>query len=236
MIARPILFSGPMVRALLAGTKTQTRRIVKPQPVPTDQLGDEEYNGPRQTFVEDGALRSPSRHGSLVVPSPYGGPGERLWVRERFSPHQSDSRKYVVFADGSQKYDDGIYCPGLKEYAAGAFDHIKWKPSIHMPRWASRITLGITGVRVERLQAITAADAVAEGIDDTWRANLWPLTWDHGPHEFLPAGVKPDWATPDQRAVAWYAALWAGINGKESWDANPWVWVVVFKRLIKVAA
>lgn len=227
MTDRPILFSGPMVRALL--TKTQTRRtagldVVNLSP---DAWDDVRCFGDVWSFRGERALTEE------LVRCPYGQAGDRLWVRERM-------RRIGAVLDESDR-------PTLLDIKYEADDEIRL--AVPFPkrlkgvpkhgqclayggyREASRTTLKITGVRVERLQTISAADAIAEGIDDTWRANLWPLTWDHGPHEFLPVGVTPPTATPDQRAVAWYGALWAGINGKDSWDANPWVWVIEFKRV-----
>lgn len=221
---RGIIFNGPMVRAILEGRKTQTRRIVK---------AEHHYIGGR-----DGDLSDPSKWGfadmdgcwhvldqsspawtgggrpneSYAITCPHGCPGDRLWVRERWSPYRRDgaasddirSAESSLTVDGGVRFRDGAYYPGLQEYAPGAFDGIKWRPSIHMPRWASRITLEVTGVRVERLQDISEVDALAEGIA--------PL---HGP---LPC-------------VA-YAELWDQINGKRApWASNPWVWAVSFRRM-----
>ncbi len=231
-----------MVRALLAGTKTQTRRIVKPQPpawaqhVNAIQHLNMEHRWVPSHLWQWSELQTgkklrrwptdPDGDGcdGYAIPCPYGLPGDRLWVREKFSPHNTGTMKFVVFAEGGQKYDDGRYFPPLKEYAAGAFDHIKWKPSIHMPRWASRITLEITGVRVERLQAISEGDAKAEGIE----GRKWgPTTTNWRDYS------NCHWGTTDQGFIsptASYQTLWESINGPGSWDANPWVWVVEFKR------
>ena len=170
---RPILFSGEMVRAILDGRKTQTRRVVKPQPPP---LGG-------------------------FVKNPYGQPGDRLWVRETWALDD----KYYYRADGAV----GDRCG-------------KWKPSIHMPRAASRITLEITGVRVERLQEITISDIYAEGaITDEW------LEWrDDVSGVGMPAGSRIE----NERDV--WEKLWDSINGKTyPWKSNPWVWVIEFKRI-----
>lgn len=187
MRERPIIFSPPMVRALLAGTKTQMRRVVKPRPMPAGGW----------------AVAARPRGFELVhwdndeqewraIACPYGQPGDRLWVRETWghferSPKPGDRIYYR--ADGE--------CVALEP----------WRPSIHMPRWASRITLEITDVRVERLQDISAQDCVAEGVRTTMRE-----------HD----------AVMDLRDQ--YGDLWESINGPGSWDANPWVWVVEFKR------
>ncbi len=221
---RPTLFSAPMVRALLAGTKTQTRRVVKPQPIPaTTEVGtfhhpdDDDGRGPR--YWSGGP--DPENPGysyiqpDWAIPCPYGQPGNRLWVRENFRPIYPQDLTYnngqPIEYDYAATYKHGD--------RLGDFLGIKpkWKPSIHMPRAASRITLEITGVRVERLQDITADDSMAEGIVR------------------LPDGGYA--ADTDGRhyhaASAWYSygSLWEAINGPGSWEANPWVWVVEFKRV-----
>lgn len=178
MKERPIIFSAPMVRAILAGAKTQTRRVVKFKP--WHQI-EERYDGSPWPWMYDD-----DRAADHWLPCPYGQAGDRLWVRESFC----DARQAAA---------------GRVLYRASGDTACGWKPSIHMPRFASRITLEITSVRVERLQDISEADARAEGIS---RAEC------------------PGWhATTDFRA------LWAAINGPESWDANPWVWVVEFQRI-----
>jgi hypothetical protein len=171
---RPMLFNGDMVRAILDGRKTQTRRIAKPRHC---------------------------NHGSEGQRCPYGQPGDRLWVRETWSmdagavSEDAESDWHICYkADLSvtQALCTDAECLRLYDSQRSA-----WRPSIHMPRWASRITLEITDVRVERLQVISLDDAKAEGVETT-----------------------------DQ-----YAELWCKINGAESWNANPWVWVVAFKRV-----
>jgi hypothetical protein len=201
---RPILFSAPMVRALLAGTKTQTRRIVKPQPevCGADWLA-KRRDGPAQFLYYWPRGDGYAVNDRFVAEScPYGQPGDRLWVRE--SIHRGDAcARYS--ADGS--------VVNLADW--------RWKrdnlPSIHCPRELSRITLEITGVRVERLQGISEVDAKAEGIRWT----------DAGPlHAHLDGGFN----FPTARDA--YERLWGDINGPGSWDANPWVWVVEFKRVV----
>lgn len=207
MKEHPILFSGSMVRALLTGTKTQTRRVVKPQPdrvCPVLHL-------PR--------VLNKSGDGFDVQLSPYGQPGDRIWVRET---HQFDAP-----CDGTWQHTSFYGCKGapldlIPErfrrpefclYRAGYAHDITWRPAIHMPRWASRITLEIVSVRVERLQDISEADAQAEGCS---LECMTPTGEDSGSAIYGPSG---------------YRALWESINGPGSWDANPWVWVVEFKRL-----
>lgn len=209
MSDRPILFSAPMVRALLAGTKTQTRRVVRPQPSP-ELLAD--YAEIRATR---GSTRTDAQALSECIPCPYGQPGDRLWVRETWNQFDGWAG-YLYAADydgwGIGPNDDPDHVP----------DHaVRWRPSIHMPRAASRITLEITGVRVERLQDISEADAIAEGVRPD------------------PGGRQDDDAAGfhrigavrgDSFPIARYAVLWESINGPGSWDADPWVWVVEFKR------
>jgi hypothetical protein len=199
MKERSILFSAPMVRALLAGTKTQTRRIIKR---PLNHPG-------RTVYTYYGPGKNNPAHASVAIANgpdspdgsdekvrcPYGAAGDRLWVRETWAPRdqqalkQRDRAMLYYRADGEREHEtDG-----------------KWRPSIFMPRWASRITLEVTGVRVEQLQEITESDAKAEGVD--------------------PVVAK----LPTHRDA--YRSLWGEINGAGSWDENPWVWVIEFKRL-----
>lgn len=178
MKERPILFSGEMVRAILDGRKTQTRRVVK-----FDWCGS--ANGLLHQASFDPAYKCP-----------YGKVGDRLWVRETWAKLLSGRIWYR--ADGHSINDGG------------------WRPSIHMPRWASRITLEITGVWVERLQAIGQNDAFREGVrraaDGRW------------------FNYAPDGPTHNS-ARGSFISLWESINGPGSWDANPWVWVIEFKRI-----
>ncbi|HFQ7428304.1 TPA: hypothetical protein ACHSVW_005957 [Pseudomonas aeruginosa] len=201
MKERPILFSGPMVRAILEGRKTVTRRVMKPQP---DFLGSMvDPNTPFKTL--DAGLHA-------RITCPYGKPGDRLWVRESFAecydycdhpempgaPTEHFHLGWHYRADGEPK----------REELDGFLSH--WKPSIHMPRWASRILLEITAVRVERLQDITEDQAIAEGIDTH-------------PMGFYGNGCIT--------AGGAFLELWESINGDGRWAANPWVWVVEFKRV-----
>ena len=182
---RPILFSAPMVRAIMEGRKTQTRRVVKPIP-------------PR------GLTPNHCR---------YGVPGDRLWVRETwahvFGHEEYESwemphiKSFVVDNYLTGSIPAGKPANGDTVYAADGWDDyvengdFRWRPSIHMPRWASRITLDVVDVRVQLLQDITQEDAGAEGV----------------------------------RSREEFHALWESINGAGSWDANPWVWAVTFKRV-----
>ena len=217
---RPVLFSAPMVRAILEGRKTVTRRPVKVQPRSKADIGS---YGLGQPFI-----RNPDV--SKANPScPYGRPGDRLWVRETwYCDHDEVQRgPYLQPADmtdldEARKNGDLVYAAdGLTPYEQ---DQPKWKPSIHTPRWASRILLEITDVRVERLQDISDEQALAEGIIPHVRGG-----WHWHPHD--PANVD-DWHQFGFKTPFWaFHDLWAGINGQENWDANPWTWVVEFKQV-----
>jgi hypothetical protein len=188
MSERGILFSAPMVRAILAGTKTQTRRAVK---------------NINPTLL---AANPEPHHVANALRCPYGVPGERLWVREAWRGSATlDWAKPSAMPVGSPVFyeadDRGAWCDDLTHPPST----IK-RPSMFMPRWASRITLEVTGVRVERLKDISRGDAMAEGC----------------PFPNMASG-------PDPRD--WYAALWESINGPGSWAANPWVWCVSFRAI-----
>jgi hypothetical protein len=223
MKARPILFSAPMVRALLDGRKTQTRRVVKPQPGELDR-----------PFLMDGTWHVTDSQGGHMSPlgphndgaCPYGVPGDLLWVKEswRYINHQNGPKGFEVCvgyeADGENlpNRPSLLTGPGWEDKVdRWPFRSRRW-PSIHMPRWASRLTLEITDVRVERLQAISRADAIAEGLQRLPASGRWVV--EKGQQY---AGL----ADHDPRLV--YSWLWEAINGPGSWAANPWVWVVEFK-------
>ena len=218
---RPILFSGPMVRAILAGRKTVTRRPMRPQPAPNPD-GDGHWWPSSEVRSRIDVETFLAGDDETVAPSfcPYGGIGDRLWVKETAyisapgdfalndcNLRDSQGRGRVVGYAASM-VAVAVRC--AEEYGA------KKSPSIHMPRWASRITLEIAGVSVERLQAITPEDAVAEGLECDERV---PGCWLPGYHE-------------DPRDA--FSEGWDQINGKRpgrDWAANPWVWVVRFKRV-----
>ena len=202
MKEKPILFSGPMIRAILANTKTQMRRIFKPDRMTWDA------NGRYTTYAMRGGELSitgsgPFKPSSWLHYCPYGQPGgDRLYVRETWAaPHAYDHLPPRLIPQ-----DARIHYAATEDRGG-----LLWRPSIHMPRHASRITLEVTGVRVERLQDIDLADALAEGISDTGALIL-------------------DSAGNEQGGpIAEYAVLWDQINGDGSWESNPWVWVVEFK-------
>lgn len=211
MKERPILMSGPMVRALLDGRKTQTRRMVKPQPELSDRVGFV-YKGMAYGL---GGSFDPKGLRNLNCRNPYGQPGDRLWVRETWQVYSiwngSTNGNGIKFrADGVKNeilLPMPIYQPDPEH---------KWRPSIFMPRWASRITLEIVSVRVERLQEISEADAKAEGVS-------WDQHWEM-------FAVEEQFGNSHDPRIS-YSYLWEFINGEGSWDANPWVWVVEFKRI-----
>lgn len=187
MKAHPIIFSAPMVRALLEGRKTQTRRIIKPQP--SGQLFPREG----KTFWMPGGFSDSSE----PVDCRYGGPGDLLWVRETWREDSPDDPEAAVYAaTPPQKLPSGF----------------RWKPSIHMPRWASRLTLRITDVRVQRLQDISESDAIAEGLITTGAE-----------YSFGDGFAK--WVEPKSA----YAHLWNVINGRDSWALNSWIWALSFE-------
>jgi hypothetical protein len=227
MTERPILFSGPMVRALLAGTKTQTRRIVKPQPEWIESSGRWRWPIPKSKVVACDAVVTASREWwEYLRPEqyPYGAPGDRLWVRETWA-QRGEMRSAIYRADAA--------------LAIGAYGCVRWRPSIFMPRWASRITLDVTAIRVERLQAITPDDAKAEGIQCSpipGRGEVYSVA-PHRKYCYENGKVidAVEYAGPPttRSPIRAYEALWDSINGTRDgcgWDANPWVWVVEFRR------
>jgi len=204
MKERPILFSAPMVRAILEGRKTQTRRLAKHLPA---------YK----------KIRPGARYEAIVSGCPYGAPGDRLWVRET----------HAQFAVGNRS-GTAPQCVAFRATCdeGGSFDYVnngdeimslkvtKWTPAIHMPRWASRITLEVTEVRVQRLQEITGEDAAAEGISVA-RCGCEVCSRSSA---MCPADASVH--------VEEYAHLWDSINSKRAaWSSNPWVWAISFRRL-----
>ena len=234
MRERPILMSGPMVRAILAGTKTQTRRPVKSMPPQPDVNCHPQqkqrhpapyfdaYCGQRKTEANPRGMSSEwcwwqvdDRQCLPTIKCTFGQPGDRLWVRESFMPippHEVGSKLWdiVYGADATlvKREAPETYRPMLYNYE-------RWSPSIHMPRWACRLVLEIVSVRVERVQGISAADAAEEGMSLDWYSPEHDL---HGTYDHY----------RDAFEDAWNRIYAARGNG---WDANPWVWVVEFKRV-----
>ncbi len=209
----PILFTGPMVRAILEGRKTQTRRIINPQPVKSPvRTYKWKWTPTKNEFPScswNGKVDINCPHCSIWTKHcPYGTVGDRLWVREAWAHtivgNQID---YLYRAD---------HHTGIEKKNGDQ----KWKPSIHMPKVACRLILEVTSVRVERVQEISEADAIAEGciklpasgrITDTKGGQYGGRVW--------------------TTAREWYSELWNKINGPDSWTSNPFVWVIEFRRL-----
>lgn len=229
MKEHPILFSAPMVRALLDGSKTQTRRIAPIQslnirlldffgrPGVSWAVAFTKPMGPSRSIASySGAPVSEAQARSIITSQffPYGQPGDRLWVRETFSKIIGQTGGWIE-TDYKATYTHG------DRLGDSMCVKKKWTPSIFMPRDASRITLEITGVRVERLQEISEADAIDEGI----RAEK---------NRLYHCGFDDDGEIKCKSPVTAYAWLWNSINAKRApWVSNPWVWVIEFKRLLK---
>lgn len=197
MKERGMIFNGEMVRAILDGRKTQTRRPIKWKQTRFTEIGERE-DGSKWPWSEDAEHACDFWH-----PCPFGAVGDRIWVRETWNKYGG----LLTYRADHDWIDDM-----RKETVCTA----KWVPSIHMPRWASRILLEITDVRVERLNSISQEDAQAEGLELT--------------------GWRPTYSDPDSGGEVMtpydnFAELWSSIYGEESWKANPWVWVIEFKRV-----
>lgn len=242
---RPILFKGEMVRAILEGRKTQTRRLLKPQPADdySSLIGPEMYH-PAITGKNGELTPGPevygvfSDDGEFGQVCPFGKPGDHLWVREthaivpRTAYARSEGVHQVLRPDDN--HDAAIFREGFDRSTGG----IRWRPSIHMPRWASRITLEITDVRVERLQDISAEDAKAEG------AQHFPDLPGRSPYGQdgrwsmeQPASVDQCLSSPRWAFANYFCKIAGnapkGLHDPRPWDANPWVWVIEFKRIEK---
>lgn len=198
MKERPILFSGEMVRAILEGRKTQTRRVVKlPRPMEQPNMF---FNVSEEWTVYDAATTPATEWHSIKCP--YGSVGDRLWVKETLA---ADERGMFYFADNTPVNVPDNFTQTVREKL----------PSLFMPRWASRITLEITNVRVERLHDISEVNAMAEGIQLAEDARMFA---DESPTRYS--------------AVAQFQALWDKINGKKyPWSSNPWLWVIEFPKI-----
>lgn len=243
MKERPILFKGEMVRAILEGRKTVTRRPVK------------ERHFPKLERFLGGLLDGKWN----LIPLPYGQPGDRLWVRETFTDVNFEGAPAITYRaddelrdlmaepmfldeDGAFNYSDPRWAKYPFACWFADFDDFIWRPSIFMPRWASRILLEVTAVRVERLQDISEEQAIAEGCytNDQYGDlagscdDLWPCPACNGNqvHQAGSMGGATEVDCNECRTAALrFRHLWVSINGPDSWDANPWVWVVEFKRI-----
>ncbi|HCL5074640.1 TPA: hypothetical protein N2F43_003984 [Salmonella enterica] len=227
MKERGMIFNGEMVRAILEGRKTQTRRPVKPQPELTQKSGFS-WNG---VVYGAGSNDRETNRNFAHAKCPFGNPGDRIWVRETWAFLGNEDGCCVDWNDnlckGDEKTAARIYRASCEQRAgdygmwsipddADWKPHTEnqkfegaWRPSIHMPRWASRITLEITDVRVERLHSISEEDAQAEGVQPAC-------------YEITP---------PEAAYRASFGEVWRGIYGDKSWDVNSWCWVIEFKRI-----
>ncbi|MCK9706175.1 hypothetical protein [Pseudomonas syringae] len=206
---RPMLFSAPMVCAILEGRKTVTRRALKVQPH-IDSSGN--FCVGRSNYGQDIYGKPVTKH-FVSSDCPYGQPGDRIWVREAW---QADAQVNEV-APRELSHGEPIRYPAdgaSRQTGCSMITPGKTRPSIHMPRWVSRILLEITDVRAERLQEISRSDIRAEGLEC--------------PPELASDDVSPNYR--DWYPAAW-RELWESINGADSWNSNPWVWVVEFKRV-----
>ena len=212
-----LMFKAPLVRAILSGQKTQTRRVIKPQPdashsgAPYWNIGG--YRASWCRSLEDGGPLVPAN----PLSCPFGRPGDRIYVRETWDPDPpcDGTWSYTQWAGCRQGQIEGVperfrtpeHCNYEASWQGGP---MAWTPSIHMPKWAARIWLEITGVRVERLHDISESDALAEGISAESIKGLSRAGFKR------PAGIN-------------FRDLWTGLGG--DWDANPWVWAIDFKRV-----
>jgi hypothetical protein len=251
IVERPILFSAEMVRAILDGRKTQTRRVMKPQPSTVDDAG-------RWYRMKSGGE-------SLMTsayPCPYGAPGDTLWVRETFCahwgtpPHDAPQSYRIVTGDELPRIEQengDLYQPASSDIMTIWYEaegnkpfHLSWDAPDDMPRWASRITLRITNIRVERLQDISEDDARAEGATMRPACNGFQHRYPGWSMDWSKVGQLSHYATGAKRGVKapltegdvslhspkWaFASLWNEINGSGAWEANPWVWVISFEKV-----
>lgn len=209
---RGMIFNAEMVRAILDGRKTQTRRPIKWKQTRFTEIGERE-DGSKWPWSEDAEHAFDFWH-----PCPFGSVGDRIWGRETFQGPLFDFDLMDSYCKDSTPFKKSEFCvykadgvPAPEFYDADDELHCCWRPSIHMPRWASRILLEITGVRVERLKSISDRDALREGCST--------------------ADMKSGDCVADV-----FARLWASIYGDESWNSNPWVWVIEFKRIEELTA
>lgn len=213
MKERPILFSSHMVRAILDGTKSQTRRTLKDQPGEFVHVDFNDARGWHLWWDCCESCGNPDVWQEYAdLKCPYGNQGDRLWVRETFSVNTAG--------------DEACYRATLPPLENAMIE--KWKPSIFMPRWASRITLEITEIRAERLQDISEEDAKAEGVSDKGYHKM-----NYDDRKKYDTIMKYDWGRGAQKGhyTVGYRIIWEAINGYGSWDKNPWVWVIEFKRI-----
>lgn len=234
MKERPILMSDPMALAVALNVKTQTRRIIKPQPSMVNFRGE-----PEPAFVGKALMPGYEAIGVRAfdgmqgaVRCPYGAVGDHLVIREAWLYVGPESGSYITEDVQAAKADPANQTTANVWYRASRpWEKVKWTPSIHMFRWACRSIREVTEIRVQRLQDISEEDAAAEGLK-SWTKDGKLFKW--APFEQHISGEHdPVWAWRDMPTSARdaYAKLWDSINGKGSWDANPWVWAISFKRV-----
>ena len=236
MKEKPILLNADMVRAVLDGRKTQTRRIMRVQPStdfhPMNMALETDFTARWYTpgVVDKDGYLQPGKNQVFGVAGehegyicPFGAVGDRLWVREAFATLEPGSYEPATPREG---YAQVVRYAASDRLANSNRDvrGFNWRPSIHMPRWASRITLEITGIRVERLNSISEEDSASEGVGSAvWFAakgvpeEKWTSLGEHGAYR--------------ASHINSFASLWESIYGADSWQANPWVWVIEFKRV-----
>jgi hypothetical protein len=245
--ARPIIFSAEMVKAILEGRKTQTRRIIKPQPAMVDDLSIPNVAYAGGEMVKWFGKQAPNTYQKIHCP--YGEVGDKLWCRETFTQYRANTPEEMAITN--QAWDDFrtgkkdlisaahsipaatgerqvLYAADFGDWAKNVDCDIKWTSPIFMPRWASRITLEIVGVRVERVKGISPLDAIAEGIerldaDTPFRADFANQWRDYSGQEYY-------FNSP----IDSFHSGWNKINGKKAgcdWASNPWVWVLEFRRV-----
>ncbi|POW57008.1 hypothetical protein C3408_11915 [Candidatus Pantoea alvi] len=227
MRERGMIFNADMVRAVLNGSKTQTRRILTPHQL---KMIEAAAHAGECYPLESGHQHANSQSYYREW-CPFGLPGDRLWVRETFATLEPGSYEPVKPCDG---YAQVVRYAASDRLANSDRDvrGFNWRPSIHLPRWASRITLEITGVRVERLNSINEHDAIAEGlaeISKDGRAYKYGIPDRDGYPGTDDFGWP--WHEWERYPISAYSKLWRSIYGEESWQANPWVWVIEFKRV-----
>ncbi len=259
---RPILFNGPMVEAILSGRKTQTRRLLKPFQVPAlNEIDGKQFwysivqNDRRYGFGVEGQTEQECIDQLITMASAacqFGNVGDRLWVRETWAPVNSYGAPAIAYRadaeirelmkvrsflddDGAFNYED----PRVKPYnfSAWASDLLngiegQWKPSIHMPRFACRLMLNITNIRIERLNDISEADAQAEGVERVSVPDNIPV------EDGYTKAIREMWKGYENKQRAYrdtakdsFMSLWRDVYGAESWDANPYVWVIEFEAV-----
>ena len=250
---RPILVAQPLINPILDGSKTQTRRIIKPAPswVEIPQM----YGGGGIWAWQRNKANLEIHPDDWPRFCPYGRPGDRLWVRETWQHvHGHDEYESWELPHIKSFVVDGVLSSpalltkptfGKTWYKADQWaqeyhkedqecgNKWNWRPSIHMPRWASRILLEITSVRVERLQDISPSDAMAEGFKKITKDN--GITWKYGMADFDGLPGEDDmgwcWREWDTDPIEAYRKLWESLNGPGSWEKNPWLWCLEFRLI-----